>query len=103
MQGNYLVNKLHNVQLCCTLAACQALPQGNKEERKMTKSETREVAKLEAVMRNGFTGVNDPMIGYCARSYSALIRATMTTKSRNEIICFASGVPAVIQHADFIV
>jgi len=69
----------------------------------MTKSETREVAKLEAVMRNGFANINDPMIGYCARSYSALIRATMTTKTRNEIICFASGVPAVIQHADFIV
>ena len=69
----------------------------------MNKSESREVAKLEVVMRNGFTSINDPMIGYCARSYSALIRATMKTNSRNEIICLASGVPAVIQHADFIV
>jgi len=67
----------------------------------MTKSETREVAKLEAVMRNGFANVNDPMIGYCARSYSALIRATMTAKSRNAMICAAGGVPAIVQHPDF--
>jgi len=69
----------------------------------MTKSETREVAKLEAVMRNGFANVNDPMIGVCARAYSALIRATRTTKNRNELICIAGGIPAIVQHPDFIV
>ena len=67
----------------------------------MTKSETREVAKLQAVMRNGFTGINDPLIGYCARAYSALIRATGTLQNRNVMICAAGVVPAIVQHPDF--
>jgi len=43
------------------------------------------------------------VIGCSARSLSALIRATRTTKNRNELICIAGGVPAIIQHPDFIV
>jgi len=43
------------------------------------------------------------VIGCAARSISALIRATRTVKNRNELICIAGGVPAIVQHADFIV
>ena len=38
-----------------------------------------------------------------ARSYSSLIRSAMTQKSRNEIMVFASELPAVIQHPEFII
>ena len=62
----------------------------------MTKSEKREVEKLNAMAR--FIDVET-----LARSYSALIRSAMTTKSRNEIIVHAAGIPAVVQHAEFIV
>lgn len=62
----------------------------------MTKSEKREVEKLNAMAR-----IAD--VGMLARGYSTLIRAAMTAKSRNEIIVHASGIPAVVQHPDFIV
>jgi hypothetical protein len=68
----------------------------------MTKSETREVAKLNAIML--MSADKRPVgIDYLARSFSALIRSTMTKKSRNELINAASYVPAVVQHPDFIV
>lgn len=44
-----------------------------------------------------------PDIGYLARGYSALIRAALTKKSRNELIVFAADIPAVVQHAEFII
>jgi len=50
-----------------------------------------------------FSEETPSVIGYAARSLSALIRATRTTKNRNELICIAGGVPAIVQHADFIV
>ena len=62
----------------------------------MNKSEKREVEKLNAIARTAD-------IGMLARSYSALIRSAMTAKSRNEIIVHAAGIPAVVQHPEFIV
>jgi len=41
--------------------------------------------------------------GYGARAFSALIRAARSTKARNELITYAAGYPAVVQHADFII
>jgi len=67
----------------------------------MTKSETRALAELETLIRQGFTVDQDHMIGYAARAYSALIRATGTLQNRNEMICAAGGVPAIVQHPDF--
>lgn len=67
---------------------------------KMTKSEQREVATMDAMMRLP-NHVLRADVGYFARSYSALIRASRG--SRNEIICHAMGVPAVVQHPDFII
>jgi len=69
----------------------------------MTKSEKHMLAKLAATVARGFVNADDPMIGICARTYSALIRSTMTLKSRNEMICIAGGVPAIVFHPDFIV
>lgn len=68
----------------------------------MTKSEQREVAKLDAIAR---MWPSDRPVGidYLARAYSALIRSARTTKSRNEIINYASFVPAVVQHPEFII
>ncbi len=63
----------------------------------MNKSETKEVAKLDAISR-----VTQD-IGMLARAYSTMVRATRTTKSRNEIICHAAAIPAVVQHPEFIV
>ena len=60
----------------------------------MNKSELRETEKL-AIMHK--LGMKDTI----ALSLSALIRSARTTKSRNEIICAASNVPAVIQHPEF--
>ena len=51
----------------------------------MTKSESREALKLQA-----WAKFPNPDIGLLARSYSALIRAARTTKSRNEIIIYAA-------------
>ena len=62
----------------------------------MTKSETREVTKLNAFARH--VGVD-----MLARSYSALIRAARTQTSKNEIMVHAAGIPAVVQHSEFIV
>jgi hypothetical protein len=62
----------------------------------MNKSEKREVEKLNAICRTA-------PVDMLARSYSALIRAAMTTKSRNEIMVHAAGIPAVVQHPEFIV
>ena len=64
----------------------------------MTKSESRECLKLQA-----WSKFPDIDIALLARSYSALIRAARTTKSRNEIITYAASVPAVVQHPEFIV
>ena len=67
----------------------------------MTKSESREALKLQAWSR--FPNLDAEMIGTLARSYSALIRAARTVKSRNEIMVYAMDVHAVVQHPDFIV
>lgn len=64
----------------------------------MTKSESRESLKLQAWSR-----FPNPDIGMLARAYSALIRAARSAKSRNEIICYAADIPAVVQHPEFIV
>lgn len=66
----------------------------------MTKSEQREVTRLNAIMR--MAPDQRPVgIDYLARSFSALIRATY--RSRNELINAASYVPAVVQHPEFII
>ena len=66
----------------------------------MTKSETREVTRLNAIMR--MAPDQRPVgIDYLARSFSALIRASY--RSRNELINAASYVPAVVQHPEFII
>jgi hypothetical protein len=66
----------------------------------MTKSESREVAKLQAIMR--MPSDQRPVgIDYLARSFSALIRSSY--RSRNELINAASMVPAIIQHPEFII
>ena len=64
----------------------------------MTKLESRECLKLQA-----WSKFPDIDIALLARSYSALIRAARTTKSRNEIITYAASVPAVVRHPEFIV
>jgi hypothetical protein len=63
----------------------------------MTKSESRECLKLQA-----WGKLPSIDIGLLARSYSALIRAARTTKSRDEIFIYAAGVPAVVQHPEFV-
>jgi len=68
----------------------------------MTKSEAREVAKLNSIMQMPHH-VRPVGIDCLARSFSALIRATRTMKSRNEIITAAATVPAVVQHPEFII
>lgn len=68
----------------------------------MNKSEAREVAKLNAIMKLPHD-VRPVGIDYLARSFSALIRAARTTKSRYELINAASYVPAVVQHPEFII
>ena len=66
----------------------------------MTKSESREVARLNAIML--MPADSRPVgIDYLARSFSALIRASY--RSRNDLICAASMVPAILQHPEFIV
>lgn len=68
----------------------------------MTKSEQRELAKLDAIMR--MKPADRPVgIDYLARAYSALIRAARTKKSRDAIIVSAAGVPAVFLHPEFII
>jgi hypothetical protein len=64
----------------------------------MTKSESRECLKLQA-----WSKFPDIDIALLARSYSALIRAARTTKSKNQIITYAASLPAVVQHPEFIV
>jgi hypothetical protein len=64
----------------------------------MTKSEAREVAKLDAVSKWA-----QPDIGYLARGYSALVRAARKQSSKNEITVHAAARPAVVQHPEFIV
>lgn len=67
----------------------------------MNKSEMREINKLNQIMAMS-PNARPVGIGYLARAFSALARASRTAKSRNEIICAAAGVPAVVQHEDFI-
>ena len=64
----------------------------------MTKSESRECLKLQA-----WSKFPEPNVGMLARSYSALVRSARTTKSRNQILVYAMGLPAIVQHPDFIV
>lgn len=64
----------------------------------MNKSELKECLKLQAMARWDSVPVD-----YLARSYSSLIRATKTTKARNQIITMAADVPAVVQHSEFII
>lgn len=64
----------------------------------MNKSELKECLKLQTMQR-----WDDVPVDYLARAYSALIRATRTTKARNQMICFAADVPAVVQHPEFII
>lgn len=68
----------------------------------MTKAEKREADRLNLIMR--MPAAQRPIgIDYLARAYSALIRATCTTKGRNELITLAAAVPAVVQHPEFII
>jgi hypothetical protein len=62
----------------------------------MTKSETREAAK---VIEYGQALGAD----YMARGLSGLIRAARTAKSRDELITIAAGYPAATQSAEFII
>lgn len=62
----------------------------------MTKSETRELNKLNAL-------ANTVDIGYLARGYSALIRSTQTASARNVMLAAAAAIPAVVAHPDFII
>jgi hypothetical protein len=64
----------------------------------MTKSDSRECAKLVAMGRANLVDA-----ATLARSYSAMIRATRSTASRDEIITIAAGFPGVVQHPEFIV
>lgn len=64
----------------------------------MTKSESRECLKLQA-----WAKFPNRDVGLLARSYSALIRATRTTKSRNEILMYVSELPAILKHDQFII
>lgn len=66
----------------------------------MNKSEQRECSKI-AKMLPRVMCINDPMLGYAARSLSALARASL--RSKNEIITFAAAWPFVVQHEDFVV
>jgi hypothetical protein len=69
----------------------------------MTKSERIECNKLDATLRalNGKPIAEvSPTIGYAARGFSALARAS---KKPNEIRLIAMGWPAVVAHADYIV
>lgn len=71
----------------------------------MNKNERKECDANEVVARTIST-IRDPAmreitIGYLARSYSALARASM--RSSNEIITAACCVPAIVQHPDFMV
>ena len=61
----------------------------------MTKSENRELIKLNAL-------ANVADIGYLARGYSALIRATRTSASHDHMLDCAQRNPAVVAHPDFI-
>jgi hypothetical protein len=64
----------------------------------MTKSESREALKLQ-----DWSKVPYPDVGTLARAYSALIRSATSKKSQNEIMVYAMGLPAIVQHPDFIV
>jgi len=68
----------------------------------------RERAECDAneVLARYLKTIRDPKmlelsVGYLARSYSALARASL--RSRNEIITRAACVPAIVQHPEFIV
>lgn len=71
----------------------------------MNKNEAKECAANEVIARNISTirdqAMREITIGYLARSYSALARASL--RSRNEIITAACCVPAIVQHPDFVV
>lgn len=61
----------------------------------MTKSETREVQKLAVAHKLG-------MVDMVARSLSALIRASMTKRSRTALLEYAD-ILGVRQHPEFII
>ena len=65
----------------------------------MNKAEKRECDKIAKILPRVMC-VDEPMIGYAARSLSALARSSL--RSRNEIIAFAAAWPLVVQHKDFI-
>ena len=71
----------------------------------MNKVEKRELANLDVMARMISTisdnGMREISVGYLARSYSALARASL--RSKNQIITAAMAVPAVVQHPDFII
>lgn len=69
----------------------------------MTKAEKNELNHALCIYSMARDNERDSLAGYAARSISALIRATRTTKSRNEMITAAAAYPRVVQHPDFIV
>ena len=69
----------------------------------MTKSETRELIKLNALANAIDCDDSRHCVAYLARGYSALIRSTRTSASRNVMITAAGAMPAVVSHPDFII
>lgn len=69
----------------------------------MTKQERQQIDRVISLMAATPKADRQAIAGYAARSISALIRATATTKNRNEMLTAAAAFPAIVQHADFIV
>ena len=69
----------------------------------MTKQERRALNIALCCMATASDTNRNEIAGYAARSISALIRATATTKNRTEMLTAAAAFPAIVQHADFIV
>ena len=67
----------------------------------MTKMEQKQAQQLINAARMGIAAGELTYVGYAARGLSALIRASR--KSRNELITIAAGIPAIVQHPDFII
>jgi hypothetical protein len=64
----------------------------------MTKSESREVTKVLSWVKLDINYVD-----IAAASISSLIRATKTTKNRNELITAAAVVPAILHSSNWII
>jgi hypothetical protein len=64
----------------------------------MTKSEFNEANKVMY-----WASLSADYIDTAALSISSLIRSTKTTKSRNELILIAAGIPAVVQSSEWII